>query len=115
MNNKGQVLVLFVILIPVILLFSIVSIQIGNLYLEKNKNTNIIKDTIRETLNNPSTEINLIIEKNIKDIKEKTIFISEDEIHLKITQEKKVFGRNFNIKYNYKGIKQEDKIIISEG
>lgn len=115
MNNKGQVLVLFIILIPVILLFSIVSIQIGSLYLEKNKNTNIIKDAIRETLKNPKTEINKVIEKNIKDIKEKTIFISEDEIKLKITQEKKIFGRTIDIKYNYKGIKQEDKIIISEG
>lgn len=115
MNNKGQVLVLFIILIPIILLFSIVSIQIGSLYLEKNKNTNIIKDAIRETLNNSRTEINKVIESNIKDIKEKTIFISEDEIDLKITQEKKIFGRKIDIKYNYKGIKQEDKIIISEG
>ena len=115
MNNKGQVLVLFIILIPVILLFSIVLIQIGSLYLEKSKNTNIIKDAIRETLNNPRTEINKVIENNIKDIKEKTIFISEYEIDLKITQEKKIFGRKIEIKYNYKGIKQEDKIIISEG
>ena len=48
MNNKGQVLVLFVILMPIILLILLITIQIGNLYLEKEKTTNTIKEIIEQ-------------------------------------------------------------------
>lgn len=114
MNNKGQVLVLFVILMPIILLLLLITIEIGNVYLDKQKTKNVIKNIIRDNISNNET-IDTLIEENIKDIEEKTVFISDDEIRIYIKQNKKIFGRNINIEYKYKGIKKEEKIIISEG
>lgn len=116
-KNNGQVLVLFVILLPVILLLLLITIEVGNIYIEKSKTKSVIKETITNCLkNNLSNDaINSLIDLNIKDIKEKTIYTSETEIDLKLKQKKKIFGRNLEINYNYKGIKQDEKITISEG
>ena len=119
LNNKGQVLVFFVIILPIILLLLIAIIEISNIYLEKNKTKNTIYEIIETNLknNNENTKetINKLIEQNIKNIQDKTIFISEDEIRINITQETKIIGRKINIKYKYKGIKKNEKITISEG
>lgn len=116
-KNNGQVLVLFVILLPVILLLLLITIEVGNIYIEKSKTKSVIKETITNGLkNNLSNDaINSLIDLNIKDIKGKTIYTSETEIDLKLKQEKEIFGRNLEINYNYKGIKQDEKITISEG
>ena len=119
MNNKGQVLVLFAILLPILLLLLISTIEIASLYLDKTKTKNTIKNIITENLKNynenTNIKINTLIEQNINDIEEKTIFISEDEIRINITQKKIFFGRNLKIEYKYKGYKQEQKIKIEEG
>ena len=116
-KNNGQVLVLFVILLPVILLLLLITIEVSNIYIEKTKTKNTIKETITNSLNNnlSNDAVNSLIELNIKNIKEKAIYTSEEEIEIKIKQEKNLFGRKLEIKYNYKGIKQENKITISEG
>lgn len=117
MNNKGQVLVLFVIIIPVIILLLMMVIEIGNIYLEKEHTKKVINDIIRENLKNePNSEkINTLIESNIKDIEEKNIFISQDEIRIYVRQNKKFFGRNLKIEYKIKGLKENENIRISEG
>lgn len=117
LNNKGQVLVLFVIVLPIIILLLLVSIELGGLYLEKTKTKNSIKEILTSQLKNSETNenINILIEKNIDDISDKTIFTSEDEIRIKITQQKQLFGRNIELKYNYIGKKQEQTITIEEG
>ena len=116
-NNKGQVLILFVLLLPIILLSALITIEFGNIYIEKAKTKNIIKNTISNGLKNELTQdaINSIIDLNIKDIKDKSIYKSENEIEIKVIQQKEIFNRNIELKYNYKGIKQEEKITISEG
>lgn len=115
-KNSGQVLVIFVILLPVILLLLLTTIEVSSLYIEKTKTKNTIKEIITNGLNNnlPNDTINTLVDMNIKNIKEKSIYTSETEIEINIKQDKKIFGRNIEIKYKYKGIK-EDKITISEG
>ena len=119
MNNKAQVLVLFAIILPVILLLLLVTIQIGNLYLDKQKTKSTIKETITTVLKNNEENkkdiANNLIEINIKDIKTKTIYISENEIEINVTQEKQLFGKNIDLKYKLKGMKDGDNIRISEG
>ncbi len=117
MNNKGQVLVLFVILLPIILFLLIMVIEIGNVYLEKEHTKNVIQDIIRENLKSETNneKINTLIEQNINDIEEKNIFISVDEIRIYIKQNKKLLGRNLKIEYKIKGIKENENIRISEG
>ena len=116
MNNKGQVLVLFVIMLPIILLLLVMTIEVGDIYLDKIKTKNTIKEIIKDNSTEPNQEkINTLIIQNINDIEEKNIFISEDEIRIYIRQNKKLFGRNLKIEYKIKGIKQDEKINISEG
>lgn len=116
MNNKGQVLVLFVIMLPIILLLLVMTIEVGDIYLDKVKTKNTIKEIIKDNLTETNQEkINTLIIQNINDIEEKNIFISEDEIRIYIRQNKKLFGRNLKIEYKIKGIKQDEKINISEG
>ena len=119
LNNKGQVLVLFVILIPIFLLLLMAVIEIGNINIEKTNTKNTIKETIETNLKNydenTNTIVNNLIEKNIKDIKSKSIFTSEDEIRITLIQTKTIFGRKIEIEYKYKGIKENEIITISEG
>ena len=114
MNNKGQVLVLFVILIPVILLLLMMVIEVRDIYLDKQKTKDTIKDIIREnfTEEQNSERINTLIDINIKDIEEKTIFTSTDEIRIYIRQNKKLFGRDLKIEYKIRGIKENENIRI---
>ena len=117
MNNKGQVLVLFVIIIPIILLLLVMSIEVGDIYLDKAKTKNTIRDIKKENLKDiPNAEkINILIDNNINDIEEKTVFTSENEIRIYIRQNKKLFGRNLKLEYKIKGIKENETINISEG
>jgi len=118
-NNKGQVLVLFVILIPIIILLLLITIEIGNIYLEKIKTKNIIKEIITDNLNNydekSNERINILIEKNIDNIKTKEIFTSEDEIRIILKQNETLFGRNIEIEYKTIGTKKENIVEIKEG
>lgn len=121
MNNKGQVLVLFVIILPVILLALLIIIQFGKLYLKKQATTNIIKDTIEYGLKHTQDEqienkLNNLIETNIDDIDIKTITIFEDEIRINLTQKSiNIFGKNINLTYDYTGTKMNEEIRIEEG
>ena len=118
-NNSGQVLVLFVILLPILLLLLIIGIEVGNIYLDKTKTKNSIKEIITNNLNNydekTNERVNTLIQNNIKDIEKKEIFTSEDEIRITLTQQKTLFGRNIKINYKYIGKKELEKIILSEG
>lgn len=121
MNNKGQVLVLFVIILPVVLLALLIIIQFGKLYLKKQATTNIIKDTIEYGLKHTQDEqienkLNNLIETNIDDIDIKTITIFEDEIRINLTQKSiNIFGKNINLTYDYTGTKMNEEIRIEEG
>ena len=121
MNNKGQVLVLFVIILTVILLALLIIIQFGKLYLKKQATTNIIKDTIEYGLKHTQDEqienkLNNLIETNIDDIDIKTITIFEDEIRINLTQKSiNIFGKNINLTYDYTGTKMNEEIRIEEG
>lgn len=118
-KNNGQVLALFVIILPIILLLLVISIEIGNIYLDKTKTKNTIKEIITNNIDkydeNTNERINSLIEINIKNIETKEIFTSEDEIRINIIQTKKLFGKTLKIKYKYIGIKEQEKIKISEG
>lgn len=120
MNEKGQVLVLFVIIMPIIILTLIVMIDLGKIYIEKSKTKEIIKDTIEYGLKNYdetiNEKINNLIDININKISDKTIFVTEDEIRINITQEGyKIFGKKIKLEYKYIGKKEQEKITIEEG
>lgn len=121
MKNNGQILVLFIIVLPVILLALVITLEFGKLYINKIKTINIIKETITYGLKNINkseinNQLNNMMELNIENIDEKIIFISENEIRIKIKQKPfDMFGKKIILTYQYTGIKQEEKIMIEEG
>lgn len=82
MNNKGQTLVLFVVLLPIILLIFVAVIDLGNIYIEKRKINNVIDTALqyRESGKN----IRDFINKNIEDLDE--VIINDDYIIIKKTK-----------------------------
>ena len=114
MNNKGQVLVVFVILLPILLLIFTFVVDIGLLSIEKRKiinNTYDAVDYYLESLDKEKT-INLL-NSNLEDIK---IDIKDEDIYVIISVEKEYKGI-FNIIYDnkivvkYKGNKETKEII----
>ena len=79
MNNKGQTLVLFVVIIPIILILFTYIFDIGNLYIEKRKINNTLELALEYQKENKNVES--YINKNIDDIDE--IIIKDDEIVIK--------------------------------
>lgn len=114
MNNKGQVLVVFVILLPILLLIFTFVVDIGLLSIEKRKISNNTYDAVEYYLENLDKEktINLL-NSNLEDIK---IDIIDEDIYVIISIEKNYKGI-FNILYDnkivvkYKGNKETKEII----
>lgn len=114
MNNRGQVLVVFVILLPILLLIFTFVVDIGLLSIEKRKISNNTYDAVEYYLENLDKEktINLL-NSNLEDIK---IDITDEDIYVIIYVEKNYKGI-FNIIYDnkivvkYKGNKETKEII----
>ncbi len=121
MNNKGQTLVLFVLVIPLIVYVIILINNKSNMYYEKRQTENITKEAILYGLNNIENEnleqnINDFINKNINCTSK--IIINENEIKIEITKEsktiKKILGFG-TIKVKYKGIIENKRIEVDYG
>ena len=97
MNNKGQTLALFVIIIPLILLLFIYIVDIGNLYLEKRKINNTLEYALEYKKENKNVEE--YINKNIDDVDE--IIILDDEIIIK--KNKKGIMKDYYLEISKKG------------
>lgn len=86
MNNKGQSLVLFVVILPVVLMILVLVYDIGKMSLEKNEINNInymVIDSILDDEDITDDEIKEILIKNKKDIDK--IEISRDGDRKRIT------------------------------
>lgn len=128
MNNKGQTLVMFILVLPLLLIILCLTIDVGLLSLEKKKIENIVKSAMKYELN--STETNTEVSKNrlinmitksINDIKIKTVEITNDKvITVSISKEYKgIFSKViknsiFDIDLTFKGFKNGNDIIIKK-
>lgn len=124
MNNKGQTLAIFVILIPVLLILFTITIDLGLLLNRTNRVKNSIVDAIDYGLTTDSqskeSEMYNLLKINIG--KEDTIKIEmSNEIKITVKGEykglyKALLKNQFKYEYTYKGyIKNNEKIIIKEG
>ena len=114
MNSKGQVLVIFVILLPIFLMIFTFIIDLGMLSIEKRKIDNNTYDALEYYLdsNNKGKTIKLI-ENNIEDIKV-NIEDSENSVEISVSKEYKgIYNIIYDneIKITYKGNKETKKII----
>ncbi len=107
MNKKGQVLVVFVLILPMILMFLGLVIDIGNSLVIRKKYENIVKDVIAynyKEIDDEEVDVNLIkknIKDNIDDSEEIKINVANNILNVKLnTKYKSIFGNMFNIGLN---------------
>ena len=125
LNNKGQVLVCFVIMLPILLLAIAIIVNLGIYGIEKRKVSNTVKDTIKYGLNHidddnvKDTMRDLIIQ-NIDDINASDINITTNNSYIKInvTKTEKAlfsgFNNNLQIDVTYSGNISDNGIKIME-
>ena len=84
MNNKGQSLVLFVLIVPVLLGVIVMVVDVGNTILVKNKINGIIEMIIEDSLENKYNEDTIVklLDYNLDDINS-TVDISGEMINIK--------------------------------
>lgn len=102
MNNKGQTLVLFVLLLPLLIIILSMVINYGMISLEKKKIDDSLNDIVLYGIENKDKEelekeLNRLIVLNIEDIYSKEIKITENEIEISL--EKELNGL-FNVETN---------------
>lgn len=116
MNNRGQVLILFVIVLPVLLLGFIIMADFVSVLSLKQVTGNEIREIIYSGIHDDKSlnEINLLIDKNIK-YDDKSVFKSIDGVKVSLKQSSSIFGKKVVLDYNYEGLVVDEKIVIREG
>ena len=122
-NNKGQSLVLFIVILPVLLLLLVLIIDVGKmilLKLELNNISEIVLDYGIDNLDNENiySELNNLVKLNKTDIDKIEINIVDDKIYLELEASGKglftglINETLFTIETNYVGyIDNEEKRI----
>ena len=120
MNNKGQTLVLFVLILPIIIFIMLLVIDVSNMFITKQELNNINKIVLNYGLDiieeeNIDRKLEELINKNIS-VNEHTIRIDNGIIEVEI--KKNIQGivtkkKIYEVKSTYKGYIEEDKKIIS--
>ncbi|MEG2993274.1 MAG: pilus assembly protein, partial [Bacilli bacterium] len=89
MNNKGQVLVLFVLILPLLISLMCIVVSFGNQYLVKRNVDNNIKQAIKYGLKhlddeNVKSKMSYLLKENITDIDSLYIDVSNNKITVSI-------------------------------
>lgn len=100
-NNKGQSLVMFVLIIPIFLLILTLVYDVGNAIYEKDRLSNTNYLTIGYGLNNIDTvtenDLKNLIEQNTSNLKYIYVTIEENQIEIKMEKDaKSIIGKMFN-------------------
>lgn len=120
MNNKGQTLVLFVLMLPIIIFIMLLVIDVSNMFITKQELNNINKIVLNYGLDiieeeNIDSKLEELINKNIS-VNEHTIRIDNGIIEIEI--KKNIQGivtkkKIYEVKSVYKGYIKEDEKVIS--
>ena len=100
-NNKGQSLVMFVLIIPIFLLILTLVYDVGNAIYEKDRLSNTNYLTIEYGLNNIDTvtenDLKNLIEQNTSNLKYIYVTIEGKQIEIKMEKDaKSIIGKMFN-------------------
>lgn len=123
MNSKGQSLVLFVLLIPLVLMILFMVYEIGRMTLIKHELDNINEIAIDYGLTkmkdeNVSQLVTNLINKNNSELDIVEVNIVEDKLHIilkkNIKGETSLFKNMFTVKSSYVGYMKDDKKIIEK-
>ena len=100
-NNKGQSLVMCVLIIPILLLILTLVYDVGNAIYEKDRLSNTNYLTIEYGLNNIDTvtenDLKNLIKQNTSNLKYIYVTIEENQIEIKMEKDaKSIIGKMFN-------------------
>ncbi len=122
LNNRGQSLVMFIILLPILLLIFTLVYDVGNAIYEKDKISNINYMVVEYALDNiddvNEDDLKTLILKNDDNIDDVSIVIINNGVDISLKKDiNGVFGKIFNfnltfIRSEYSGKIVDDKKII---
>lgn len=123
MNNRGQALVVFIIMIPIFFMLLGVVIDISYASYEKRKIENNIKYVARTSFDKRLDEekIEDLILTNLDDVKEYKVYYDNNSLNIYVkTKVNGVFSNLFNnpiknIEVNYKAYFDGDNVIVERG
>ena len=108
-DRKGQVLVAFVLLIPVIIMILALIVDVGFLYVEKRNTDNVIRDVTNYGLDKLNLEKNILqdnitklVNANLDEIQDLSIVINTNSVEINITRNKQSIFSNVYKKANYR-------------
>lgn len=124
-NTRGQVLVLFILLIPLLLLIGVFAIDYGNNYYELRKLNTLTKEALKYGLKNITNseireEIINYIYQNDQKIDDYQLVIKSNELSLTITKAASRIGsgvfatKPYYLKATYYGTIKEGKLLIEK-
>ena len=115
LNNKGQSLVLFIMIIPILLLIMVFVYDMGMLLYEKDRLSNTVNMAIDYALDNKEVsneEIEELIDRNINREVEIKIDRDNDSIKIEVSEEAKfIFSNLFDFDFTKIVVKYEGKIV----
>lgn len=121
LNNRGQSLVMFVLIIPILLLIIVLVIDVGNMVLTKQSldNTNyLVIDYALENINDINLESKIIemIKLNDNKIEEINLEIKDEKIYIEIKKKSDGFlSSAFNLSSKYEGYIENNNKKIKKG
>lgn len=121
MNRKGQVLVSFLLILPLLLILLVFIVDMGLMKVSVRKVEHVIKEAITYELKSSEisdSRVNDYIKNNLSDIKDVNIVVGTDNIKVSVSVYKKsifnslIKNKNYTISKSYYGYKENDKIKI---
>lgn len=121
MNKRGQTLIIFVMLIPIILTMAALVIDVGLLYYKKNEYVGIVEESIKEYFKDEdilSAKKTLTL--NGVSLDDTEINVSDNEITITLdTKVDSIFGKvirinDYEIKVSRVGTKDKERVIINK-
>lgn len=121
MNRNGQVLVSFLLILPLLLIILVFVVDMGLMKVNERKVEHVIKEAITYELKSSEisdSRVNDYIKNNLSDIKDVNIVVGTDNIKVSVRVYKKsifnslIKNKNYTISKSYYGYKENDKIKI---
>ncbi len=121
MNRNGQVLVSFLLILPLLLIILVFVVDMGLMKVSVRKVEHVIKEAITYELKSSEisdSRVNDYIKNNLSDIKDVNIIVGTDNIKVSVSVYKKsifnslIKNKNYTISKSYYGYKENDKIKI---
>ena len=123
MNNKGQVLVAFILMIPIFILLTIAITDVGLMSIELRRVDNTVRNSVKYGINNLDKDnvedtMKSLIMDNLKNVESITIDVDVDNSYAKASVLVKYKGlisiTNRDISVSYYANITDDKVLINK-